>query len=805
MKNIVREKHLLPILLLGVVTIAIFNGVLSGKLISNVTHLFHFPPWVHLADQPSNKGNFIMSDMVDGAGHLFSQVTEVRRGNIPMWDYSEKLGVPAFFNMVFQWNNPLKILWVIFDSPVGWTLEILLKFWIGSVFTYLYLKRLNVDSYLAVAFAIGFTFGVNNIGAHQAGFSSVPLALAVVLYLIERLIKSNSWTDVLWLLFGLLYYAGTGFVSVMFFGACWVFLYVLMRVSTQSEHSLFSLLIKFSFAALLAILLLSPFILETLAFFNKGSIDLSYRDNYGNAQLPLEALLNFFGGFDFGHPLHDFRRWRHGSFINTGVFVGIITIISALTFGIVRAFKKREPITLFFVIIVVFLLLDIYRFPFEYVEHFTNKIPGFHGNRPTYQKPILQLFVTILGALGLDLFWKSIFANKNVSFFKRYRYIWLCTCLILFAVVTRTLYVLNKEISNTIPSGYWEYYYLFMAAMFAGFVVAVLLSYTQLFKTLVTRRTLGIAVILFFVTEALVYSIGWISYSNPKYWFPETPMTKHIGQNLESGRVVSFLKGPAIPAMMSGYGFPVAAGRGSVDPHYRDLLQTVSEKIYTGHPTQTYFYGDTDFESPVWDLIDVRYVITDNRFSPSFLDEYDNEFSILDFPGGKLVEAQDKPQHYRYVSDGLVLTKEEMKNSFAQGVIDVKEQIVLISRDSLNKDDSPQKDNKKNVGTVTSFQQLSNKFVVETETIAPGYLVISSQYNSGWKAFVNNQEVPTFPAYGFLLGINIKDIGHNQIEIKYLPQSWITGRWFSGIGVMLLIALSITVFRFSFKNEELVN
>ncbi|MCA9750164.1 MAG: hypothetical protein KC414_13735, partial [Romboutsia sp.] len=95
-----------------------------------------------------------MSDMVDSIGPFVSMNERFRSGQVPLWDYSHQLGQVGALNLHYGWHNPFRtVFWVIFGSAYGWTLEILFKFILGGYFTYLFLKELEINKYVAFAFA----------------------------------------------------------------------------------------------------------------------------------------------------------------------------------------------------------------------------------------------------------------------------------------------------------------------------------------------------------------------------------------------------------------------------------------------------------------------------------------------------------------------------------------------------------------------------------------------------------------------------------------------------------------------------
>jgi len=81
------------------------------------------------------------------------------------------------------------------------------------------------------------------------------------------------------------------------------------------------------------------------------------------------------------------------------------------------------------------------------------------------------------------------------------------------------------------------------------------------------------------------------------------------------------------------------------------------------------------------------------------------------------------------------------------------------------------------------LQSSPNRLTLDVTTPMEGILVVSQSYHPGWKAFIDNKQIPTFLADGMLCGIKVPT-GSNRIELHYKPKwQWI-GLYTSCIGLI---------------------
>jgi uncharacterized membrane protein YfhO len=77
---------------------------------------------------------------------------------------------------------------------------------------------------------------------------------------------------------------------------------------------------------------------------------------------------------------------------------------------------------------------------------------------------------------------------------------------------------------------------------------------------------------------------------------------------------------------------------------------------------------------------------------------------------------------------------------------------------------------------------------IATRAAAPGLLVVSEIYESGWRAYVDGAEVEILPTDHALRGIPIPS-GEHMVEMHYDPRSLRLGLWISGVATVAMVVI----------------
>jgi hypothetical protein len=82
-----------------------------------------------------------------------------------------------------------------------------------------------------------------------------------------------------------------------------------------------------------------------------------------------------------------------------------------------------------------------------------------------------------------------------------------------------------------------------------------------------------------------------------------------------------------------------------------------------------------------------------------------------------------------------------------------------------------------------------NRIVVKVGNDKPGFLVLSEAYFPGWKAYVNEKEVPVTSAYFVLRSIFLDKPGEHEVLFAYAPMTYVAGTTITVTASLLIIVI----------------
>lgn len=811
------KQQIISFVIIFLSTFYVFPGVLEGKIISNAHNLYYFEPWVHYKQEGENEGNLILSDLIDGPTSRYHMAEQLRQGEIPVWDFGNKLGNIGVTNLLGSFFYPFRLVpWLLFGVPIGWTIETIIKFSVGGFFMYLLLRKLKVNNWISLIVSIGYMYGGAQLAESQTEYSSVTLSAPILFYFLERFFQQSTWKNSLWLLMSALLMLTTSFVSVIFFFMFWLSLYSVLRFSLTIENK-GDVFFKLIVTAIAFLFISSVALYSTAEFFgNESGINLAYRESYGLRQAHIYGSLTFIASHFFGHGLLDTTNWKYGTYVNLTVFVGYLTFLSALVGGISRALCKKEFKTIIILIFIALLFFGIYQLSFEKFEAITNRLPFFHGNPSMYQKSVLQFMIAVLGGLGLDYILNTDFRGRRIEG---------SIIFILSTVaVGVSIWLLNYFFKQSLdPSDFYVLYvdriqFIVILTWFCFNLLAfkeLLFPKIQIFLSDWVSREFGknkkgmnlfvnvimSVLLIIYLYEAQLNARDWIPYARTSQWYQDTQMTDYLYKNLGYSRVLPIGSGVSVPATLEAYGFPLAAGRMPVPETYERLLQNAYPKAYVDHPTQVIFdANETNLIDLVWKLADVKYFVASKNIDKKLLDEkYGDNISIIELPDSTLIENISRPGHAWLANDGVIASTPEQMSEITKGDWDINKGVVLFSDDYLlTNDESEYHSGDRAKGQILKYIQGANKISIDLKNEEPVYLIVSSSYFPGWKAKVDGIKTDIVPAYGFLQAIKIEESGEHKVELFFKPDGLIYGGIISIIGI---IATCI-VYVYLIKREE---
>ena len=203
----------------------------------------------------------------------------------------------------------------------------------------------------------------------------------------------------------------------------------------------------------------------------------------------------------------------------------------------------------------------------------------------------------------------------------------------------------------------------------------------------------------------------------------------------------------------------------------------------------TAFLLPTGLRSPLLDLLDVRYIVLDADLPADRDDVLTIEADarqVFRTPEVILYERDPALPHAWIVHDVRSVNRGEALPLLTSGSIDPY-QTALV-------EGTPPETAAPDGAATESARVIAyepDTMTIATQAAAPGLLVVSEVYESGWRAYVDGAEVAILPTDHVLRGIPIP-AGEHTVELRYDPLSLRLGLWVSGVATAaMLIAFAV--------------
>lgn len=224
---------------------------------------------------------------------------------------------------------------------------------------------------------------------------------------------------------------------------------------------------------------------------------------------------------------------------------------------------------------------------------------------------------------------------------------------------------------------------------------------------------------------------------------------------------------------MQGYN-PIQLAR------YVDLIDAINGATQDYH---TAYLLESGAQSRLLPLLDVRYLLLDASLSsgrPDVQALTANRREVFRTDRVRVYEMETSRAHAWIVHDVREVREGEALSLVADGTIDPLEVALVegtpppVVRAAENGDES---------AVVTDDR--ADQMTIEVTANAPGMLVVSEIYASGWHAYVNGKRVRMYAADHVLRGIAV-EAGTSTVTMRYEPRSLQVGLWLSAISLLAM-------------------
>jgi hypothetical protein len=200
----------------------------------------------------------------------------------------------------------------------------------------------------------------------------------------------------------------------------------------------------------------------------------------------------------------------------------------------------------------------------------------------------------------------------------------------------------------------------------------------------------------------------------------------------------------------------------------------------------TAFLLASGLRSPLLDLLHVRYLVLDTALPPERDDVVEltaGAREVFRTRRAIVYERDATRPHAWIVHDVRPVAAGEALPLLTSGAIDPYQ--TALVEGSPPETAVPEASSTESA-RVTRYEP--DRLTIATESAAPGLLVLSEIYASGWRAIVDGAEVPVLPTDHALRGVPLP-AGEHTVELLYDPLSLRVGVGISGLAAMATIAV----------------
>jgi hypothetical protein len=790
------------------------NAIFTGKALVAAGNIFVQPFYQQYAPSGFTRAPNILLD--DQHVQFYPQHHFVEqglhKGEMPLWNPHVLLGVSvngtAINGVFYPWNLFLAFLPL---TVVLW-LRAFLNLWIAGFFTFLFVHRLGGGRAGAYLSAISFMF---------CGFLVVWLGhphvnaavwLPVLLYLAELSITSPRFREI--------YVGLTGVViSLVFFAGhmetafevCLVwFLFYLVRCYQVEGRSRIGgnfiiALGGIALGVLLAAVQILPF-LEWLRLSAEFAARNASRFVFFNwhhlEQLPSLIglyLPNFLinpSQIDF--PLICMVPW--GNFNEVALYLGILPLIIGIQ-GFASERKKNKMIFLFGAGALFFLCLALRMPVFDWI----NQLPVFNIFAPRRWRLVFDFGMAVVAGLTLDLWVAQLADNKSRQKIVRFLVVFGVLAVVGVVVVNLIMscfkqpiltygqaYAKAKYLAASIHSrpldqvladvallfdrvlNYfsllnWRLYFpglVLIAA--AGLIVA-------LSKKRIERTTFKYGILALTLLDLFVVGIGYTPVISPKDLYPNTPAIEFLKKDQSIFRILPVRTEWVSNAPMV-YNISEMGGADLPTKYYEEFTDAIDGKDSQGFK----FFTAQSANSRLIDLMNVKYIVTTNKFSP----ESGRNIRLCWQKDGVYIYENQKVLSRAFIVHKVsVIDEHELIQALRSSSFDPAKEVLFTERgvDDIS-------DTEVNVGreSVDILTYKPKHIALRARSRSPGILVVSDAYYPGWRAYLDKKEVPIYRANGAMRAVKLP-AGEHEVDFRYQPASIYIGGAISVSTFLLLV------------------
>ena len=812
-----REMVETTLFLVLALLIFFWPAVFGRRVLLPVDLVFDVDPlWQPLAPaEYAHPSNQILSDQV----YLYFPwnvfiLRSLAQGRLPLWNPYVYGGLPFVGNFQSAIFGPFNLLGYPLPLYVAYIIRTILRLSVAGAFAFLFAREIGLSKLGAQLAMVAFTFSGPMIWWLGYPLSPVIVWLPAMLLTVERTLthKSSLYAIATGLLIGAQFLGGHPEASFHILLAWATYaLYRAISIEGWQPSRLLPQLMRVATAVAIGVLLAAVQLLPFLeAVFHSAAF--SIREAQASARASSLVVHLLFEWHDwptaittflpqyFGTSLDNSYWYPYSNYVEQNAYTGILPLALAATAALGAIRRRSSPqrnFALFFALLAVICLGLALRLP---LLNAINDLPLFNVAANGRMRLVYAFAIAILAGIGLD----EVSSGNEYSRRTTLRVL-LSLALVALLLITSAYagFVLFKDqvvrsgrafIEANRDSPYFsrplEYYYglvekryerkldLFLPGNIVMYLpVLVAFTWFALHRWSQRRRTgaktWACAALGLTVLDAFLVGMSFNPTVAPQDIFPTPGAIRFLQQDHDIYRVsgTDLILNPN-SGMLFGLsdirGYDAVALR-----RYMDLVDRI-EGCYRSH----FHLLFTQANSPLFDLLNVKYVLTDQELGGKW------ELAYRDTGSVRVYRNRDVlPRAFVVYRAEIVEGPAQSLARITDSAFDFRRRVVLeeIPAGWTEPAEVPAI-----ASSVRFVDYEPNRVQMEVETAADGLLVLTDTYAPGWKALLDGHPTSLYVADHAFRAVLVPD-GIHQVEFVYEPASFWVGMVLSLLTIAILI------------------
>ncbi|MBI2040111.1 YfhO family protein [Candidatus Microgenomates bacterium] len=680
----------------------------------------------------------------------------VKKGELPLWNPYMFGGYPLLASVSFGLLFPTMIFYLIFSSPVAWTLQTMSQPILALFFMYLFLRHLNLDKIPSLFGSIAFGFGGFLMLWMQWNTQATTALFLPILILLEDkylISKKIKWGVLFSIFLALQIFAG--YLPIISFTIVSLIIWYIFR---SKGKSFFKLIFFIILSLLLSAVFLLP-ALELIQISQRTVETLPEGEGFTAVQNFITLVApDFFGNDATGN------FWGKGDHMDASLYVGVATLI--LAFLGIQKFFSKSTVKFAIGLLVVSIVISVSN-PLSILLYKLGLWggPSITMNRVNF---MMNFSLSILGAYGLS-------AIKNYSKFSLKPIIVVLAIvlgIIIGLVIPREILLKSSELNSHLQRINISLRNMVLPSLLLGSVFSLI----YLVKKWEPIRKVAAPIFILILTfELFRFGLKFNTFSPPSLLYPQTPITKFL-QRYPNDRFIA--QKDILPAnMWVPFRLSSPEGYETIYPINTAKLLAVADSGNVDATPMTKWAILQNFNSKILDETNTRFLLTLKKEGMDKHPKYQKVFE------DKEVEVWENTQSLPRV----YLTRQVIKSSDRDTLKLLKDSNFPIREISIT-DDFEFK-SLKELNSNLQYKPLTNShIVIQATSNIDAYLVVLDSFYPGWKALIDGKEVTIHRTNYNFRGM-ILPKGTHIVEFIYAPKSLQLGAIISGASILLIILL----------------